>query len=146
MVLTAIVFDRVFKEPAALAWLTGFFTFIGFIIHLVLDEIYSVDIEGAELKRSFGTALKVFDYHSLGASALMAVAFAAAIAIAPSPRDFEEIVRAPALVQLLKGRLLPKGKWFDTQTEGTSASSSGRPERDANTAQAVAAEPGSHLR
>jgi len=31
---------------------------IGFLSHLVLDEIYSVDFRGVRLKKSFGTALK----------------------------------------------------------------------------------------
>src|SRR5271165_2049954 len=91
MALTAIIFDRVFGEPPALAWLTGLFVLIGFIIHLLLDEIYSVDIEGAAIKKSFGTAIKPFDFHSWRSSGLMAVAFAVAMAFAPSPHDFQDI-------------------------------------------------------
>jgi hypothetical protein len=121
MALTALIFDQVFGEPPALAWLTGLFVLIGFIIHLVLDEIYSVDIEGAAIKKSFGSALKVFDYHSLSASAFMGVAFAAVVAMAPPVRDFEEIVRTPTLVAFLKDRLLPKGKWFDAGTGDTAS-------------------------
>ena len=34
--------------------------FLGFILHLVLDEIYSVDLMGRRLKKSWGTALKFF--------------------------------------------------------------------------------------
>ena len=78
MSLTAVIFDRVFSEPAHSAWLTGLFVLIGFIIHLVLDEIYSVDVEGAVIKKSFGTALKLFDYHSWRASGLMGIALVAA--------------------------------------------------------------------
>lgn len=33
--------------------------FIGFIIHLVLDEIYSIDFSNRRIKKSFGTALKL---------------------------------------------------------------------------------------
>jgi hypothetical protein len=32
----------------------------GFLTHLILDEIYSVDFRGVRLKKSFGTALKVW--------------------------------------------------------------------------------------
>ncbi len=32
----------------------------GFLSHLVLDELYSVDLYGRRIKRSFGTALKFF--------------------------------------------------------------------------------------
>ncbi|MEX0641908.1 MAG: metal-dependent hydrolase [Pirellulales bacterium] len=31
---------------------------LGFLSHLMLDEIYSVDIKGARIKKSFGTAMK----------------------------------------------------------------------------------------
>lgn len=34
--------------------------FLGFILHLVLDEVYSVDLMGRRLKKSWGTALKFF--------------------------------------------------------------------------------------
>ncbi len=113
MTLTAIIFERVFDQPTALAWLTGLFVLIGFIIHLVLDEIYSVDIEGAHIKRSFGSALKLFDYRSARASIGMALAFSVAIALAPASRDFEDMVRAPVLFAFLKDRMLPKGRWFE---------------------------------
>lgn len=33
----------------------------GFMTHLILDEIYSVDFRGKKIKKSFGTALKLFD-------------------------------------------------------------------------------------
>lgn len=41
------------------SWAMGLFILFGFIIHLSLDEIYSVDLSGLRLKRSFGTALKL---------------------------------------------------------------------------------------
>jgi LexA-binding, inner membrane-associated putative hydrolase len=121
MALTAIIFDRVFGEPPALAWLTGLFVLIGFIIHLVLDEIYSVDIEGAAIKKSFGTALKLFDYHSWRASGLMGAAFAGAVMLAPPANDFYEIVRPPVVFAFLKDRLLPKGQWFGVRPGQTTA-------------------------
>ena len=121
MALTAVIFDRVFREPAALAWLTGFFVIIGFLIHLALDEIYSVDIEGAHIKKSFGTALKLFDYHSWRASALMAAAVVAVFVATPPAHDFWETVKPPVLYSFLKERLLPKGQWFGVQPATTAA-------------------------
>ncbi|QUM85409.1 metal-dependent hydrolase [Moritella sp. 28] len=43
----------------SLAWLSGGFVFLGGFIHLVLDEMYSVDLRNIKIKRSFGTALKL---------------------------------------------------------------------------------------
>ena len=42
------------------AWLNGGFIALGFIVHLLLDELYSVDLSNARMKNSFGTALKLF--------------------------------------------------------------------------------------
>ena len=49
-------------QPSWLAWTHGLALLVGCLVHLTLDELYSVDLEGARLKRSFGTALKLFDY------------------------------------------------------------------------------------
>lgn len=48
-----------YRSSSAFAWLSGIFVFVGFLIHLGLDEIYSVDFNNRRLKRSFGTALKL---------------------------------------------------------------------------------------
>jgi hypothetical protein len=122
MILTADIFDRVLGQPSAQAWLTGLFVFIGFIIHLALDEIYSVDVEGRTIKKSFGTALKLFDTHSWKASAAMAVALVAVVLVAPPTREFVEIVKPPVFFAFLKDRLLPKSNnWFDWKTLGKTA-------------------------
>lgn len=57
LVASAVSF-RVFERSEALAWAHGLALLAGFVIHLLLDELYSVDLSGARLKRSFGTALK----------------------------------------------------------------------------------------
>ena len=58
---------------AGVAWLAGGFMAIGYLTHLILDEIYSVDVMDTRLKASFGTALKLIDPRHPGATAAMAV-------------------------------------------------------------------------
>ncbi len=58
---TAALSFHLLAQPAWLAWCHGAAVLLGFIIHLSLDELFSVDLEGARLKRSFGTALKLGD-------------------------------------------------------------------------------------
>ena len=48
----------------AVAWLSGGFVFLGGLVHLLLDEIYSVDLRNITIKRSFGSALKLIDLDS----------------------------------------------------------------------------------
>ncbi len=38
---------------------------VGFLTHLILDEIYSIDVHGVRLKKSFGTALKFYSMRGL---------------------------------------------------------------------------------
>jgi membrane-bound metal-dependent hydrolase YbcI (DUF457 family) len=59
--LTTLALYYVMKYPLIESWYFGMFIFIGFIAHLVLDELYSVDVTGARMKRSFGSALKLFN-------------------------------------------------------------------------------------
>lgn len=69
--LMTCVSDYAFKQNAVYAWLNGFFLGFGFLVHLLLDEMYSVDLSNRRMKKSFGTALKLFNYKNLPSSALM---------------------------------------------------------------------------
>lgn len=53
------------------SWLLGIFVCTGYLIHLILDEIYSVDFTGVRIKQSFGSALKPLDFQQLPASCLI---------------------------------------------------------------------------
>lgn len=57
--LVVHVASRAFHLGPTPAWLAGVFLTGGFLIHLALDELYSVDLLGVRMKKSFGTALKL---------------------------------------------------------------------------------------
>lgn len=67
------------------AWLSGGFVFLGGIIHLTLDELYSVDLSNVRVKRSFGTALKLAEFKNKGVTLLTALLIVALSYTAPSP-------------------------------------------------------------
>ncbi len=46
------------------AWLAASFVSGGYLLHLLLDEIYSVNFMGSTLKKSFGSALTLFSRSS----------------------------------------------------------------------------------
>ncbi|SEI44760.1 LexA-binding, inner membrane-associated putative hydrolase [Allopseudospirillum japonicum] len=73
---------------AVAAWWQGAAVFIGFTIHLLLDEIYSVDLTNIRIKRSFGTALKLWDYRRPLNSIFLLLIVAALAWHAPSPQGF----------------------------------------------------------
>lgn len=56
-----LVCDVLLSQDAAISWLLGLALASGYLLHLVLDELYSVDFSGVRIKRSFGTAVKLFD-------------------------------------------------------------------------------------
>jgi len=57
--ISSFIFYKIFDFSIENSYLIGMFVFIGYIIHLLLDEIYSVDITGRKIKKSFGSALKI---------------------------------------------------------------------------------------
>jgi hypothetical protein len=68
---TSAVSYQLLQQNAWMAWAHGIALVIGTLIHLLLDEMYSVDLVGSRLKRSFGTAFKLFDYREPGNSVIM---------------------------------------------------------------------------
>jgi hypothetical protein len=56
---TTVIAYQGFAVRASVAWLAGWFVSGGYLVHLLLDEIYSVDITKQRLKKSFGSAFKL---------------------------------------------------------------------------------------
>lgn len=110
--LTAITFKYVFGRHEGVAWLAAGFMFVGYLVHLVLDEMYSVDITGRRLKASFGTALKFFDNRYPAAAVAMAAATAIALVMTPSPKAFVDGMSSKEMWVGLNQRLLPEDAWF----------------------------------
>jgi hypothetical protein len=117
MAFTAVLLSHGIGREPLVAWLAGFFVFFGYLIHLTLDEIYSVDITGAKLKRSFGTAMKLFDRRSIRASSAMLGALFIALAMAPSAADFMRIMRPGQVTQFFRERMFPQGRWFEMRAQ-----------------------------
>ncbi len=110
--LTAIVFYYVLGTHEGVAWLAGGFMFIGYLAHLLLDEIYSVNLIGQRLKRSFGSAMKLFDMRKPGDSATVAALAVILFLLAPPSKPFVEGISSKQLWSGLQDRLLPHDDWF----------------------------------
>ena len=115
--LTAAIFHWLLGFHEGVAWLAGGFVFVGYITHLVLDEIYSVDILDVRLKASFGTALKLYDGKRLGESAVVAGLAVLAFMATPPSKPFVEGITSDKLWAGLQDRLLPKQHWFGIDLE-----------------------------
>jgi len=70
-VLMAASAYRWLGVDAISSWLLALFLTAGYLLHLLLDELFSVDFMGVRIKRSFGSALKLMDTTQIPASCLV---------------------------------------------------------------------------
>ncbi len=71
--ITYFVIHNAVPDGIDIAWFSGMFVFFGGTTHLLLDEIYSVDLANVRIKRSFGSALKLTDYSNIPLSIIFTV-------------------------------------------------------------------------
>ena len=104
LIVTALSFHALGKN-AFISWLTGCFIFLGFILHLLLDEIYSVDFMGHRLKRSFGTALKLIDSKEHISSAVIISGIFGTWFLTPDITQFIDTLTSPETYRVILQRL-----------------------------------------
>ena len=117
--LTAWIYSTLLGRNEAVAWLAAGFMAIGYLTHLILDEIYSVDVMDTRIKASFGTALKPLDFKHPGQSAAMAVATVLVFLMTPPTKMFLDSISSRSLWSSLQHRLLPQDKWFGVDWRST---------------------------
>jgi hypothetical protein len=121
MLATAILLAYSLGRDPIVAWMAGLFVLMGYIIHLILDEIYAVDFTGAHLKRSFGSALKLFESRSPSSSLLMAGALVATLIVSPPSAEFRRIIQPSQVTQFFRERMFPQNGWFQSRVAQTAA-------------------------
>lgn len=84
---------RFTQQGIDFAWALGTLVFSGYLVHLILDECYSVNLADMELKRSFGTALKPISIRNWWASGIfLAIAVYCAIQLPPPQKLHHEVL------------------------------------------------------
>jgi LexA-binding, inner membrane-associated putative hydrolase len=113
LLFNAAIAYHLFGLSAVSAWLVGCFVALGYLIHLLLDEIYSVDMTGARVKKSFGTALKFASFEDPKTSLALGVATVALfLAVTPALSEFVHTLASQRAFASLHERFLPKDRWF----------------------------------
>ena len=69
--LLYIVFQQFLHYEELFSLLCGIFLFMGFMIHLLLDELISLNALGMSFKKSLGTALKFYDKNNILGTVLL---------------------------------------------------------------------------
>lgn len=109
---TAAVSHHYFTLPALVAWMAGTYVTLGYVVHLILDELYSIDLGGVKIRRSFGTALKLFSRRSWRMSILLYGATALAFHLAPDFRPVSEVMVDRQAYRQIFDKLVPTEGWF----------------------------------
>jgi len=69
--ITMLIFYKVFYFNITFSTIAGIFLLFGFLIHLLLDEFVSINVLGVRMKKSFGTAFKLYDRENLFGTLLL---------------------------------------------------------------------------
>jgi hypothetical protein len=94
------------------AWLGGMFVCFGYLVHLLLDELYSVNLFGARQRRSIGTAFKLGRLDQLPATLLLYLLLPLAWLATPTAEPFLQLASDPAVYHQARQRLWPAEGWF----------------------------------
>jgi hypothetical protein len=106
--LTSSFSYYILGKGAFMAWLDALFVFLGFVLHLTLDELYSVDFTDRKIKRSFGTALKLLDTRKPEKATLLVSLVIVAWVFAPSSKPFWDTLFSPETYKIIGARFLPE--------------------------------------
>ncbi|MFZ1827496.1 MAG: metal-dependent hydrolase [Candidatus Competibacteraceae bacterium] len=112
--LTTLVAYQVFNASVTHAWLCGFFVTLGFLVHLLLDEFYSVNLFGKKLlKKSFGTAFSLGSFMKQPAGTLaLYLAVIGLFYLCPPPQPFADLMLNRETYRGVIQRLMPGETWF----------------------------------
>jgi len=109
---TTALASHLFLSTDRLAWMCGFLVFVGFLVHLLLDEFYSVDFNGKRLKRSFGTAFKLINSKRMGNTLIFVALTLIALQWTPSAEPFQHIVLNMQTYENMRQSFMPGQGWL----------------------------------
>lgn len=105
-----------FELNELVSWIYGFMVTYGYLVHLVLDETYSVDLGNRRMKRSSGTAFKFGMFKTRNQKIHTAIIYAAIpllLLIAPEAGILQTALFSEEGWITFKEILLPlDGRWF----------------------------------
>ncbi len=94
--------------PLTISWFYGSFLFIGALVHLLLDELYSVNLSNMKMKRSSGTAMKFYQHKDKWWYLLLYATVVLLVYAAPPFELFWSRLSDPSAWAQLKVGMLPE--------------------------------------
>lgn len=110
--LTCSVTHAIINFNPLQAWMSGLFVSYGYLVHLALDELYSVNVFGIRTRKSFGSAMKLYSAGSLKATVFMYLALISAFLTTPTLSPLSKEVMSEQVLQTIQNHILPEGGWF----------------------------------
>ena len=99
---------HILNLPLTASWFYGLFLFGGALVHLALDELYSVNLSNMRMKRSSGTAMKFYQPKDKWWYLLLYTLLAILVYFAPPFDAFWQQLRDPEPWAQLKVGILPE--------------------------------------
>ncbi len=107
MITTAVAY-HLFSENIVHSWLCGTFITLGFIVHLLLDELHSIDLLGKKfLKSSFGTAFSFGKLSNPIGTTVLYLSIFFLFFLCPPIEPFTEFMLDRSIYHGLAQRLIP---------------------------------------
>ncbi|MBF0356971.1 MAG: metal-dependent hydrolase [Magnetococcales bacterium] len=112
MFICSISLSRLYSLDNRTVWVVSGFLFIGFMIHLILDELNSLNIFNlGGVSKSFGTAIKFYS-PNIAATGLLYLATATLYTLTPATDDLLTTITDPATWQQVEENFYPSNGWF----------------------------------
>ena len=115
-IVIAIMCQWFFDLNSLVSWVYGFMITLGYLVHLSLDELYSVDLGNRRMKKSSGTALKFGMFKNRQQQIHTAVLYAVIpllFMIAPNTEMIQTALFSQEAWLSFTDIILPyDGKWF----------------------------------
>jgi len=112
----AILMQYFFALNSLVSWVYGLMVTFGYLVHLTLDEIYSVDLGNRRVKKSLGTALKFYNFKTSTDIVHTSIIYCLLVGLFMIAPDTELVINALFSQDAwlnFKDVLLPyDGKWF----------------------------------
>jgi hypothetical protein len=115
-IVTTLLMHYFFALNALVSWVYGFMITTGYFVHLILDEVYSVDLQNRRMKKSAGTAMKFGKFKTTQdkiQTAVIYVSIPLLMSIAPDTTLIINALFSHDAWLTFKDVILPyDGKWF----------------------------------
>ncbi|KPA17534.1 membrane-bound metal-dependent hydrolase [Candidatus Magnetomorum sp. HK-1] len=108
----SLVCNFYFQMTPMRAWMCGFFVMLGYISHLVLDEIYSIELSSARIKWTFGSACKLFSLDNWHYYVYLYILVGVLFYLAPDSGPFFDQFTSGRFAQGFTQNFFPKKGWF----------------------------------